>query len=150
MAADGWAAWARSMSSATIRPSGPVPSISARSTPRSRAIRRASGEALIRSPSLLGARPTAWLSDVSASALGSARSALAGAVLVGGVSPDEDCGPSPAVLMMVLVGGRERSLAEFRGMARAAGLEVQAAGRQPSGRFVVECRPSERTTGPLS
>jgi hypothetical protein len=45
------------------------------------------------------------------------------------------------LLMMVLVGGRERSLSEFREMARAAGLEVQAAERQPSGRFVVECRP---------
>ena len=55
--------------------------------------------------------------------------------------PTRDGGPSPALLMMVLVGGKDRSLAEFREMARAAGLEVQAAGRQPSGRFVVECRP---------
>ena len=46
-----------------------------------------------------------------------------------------------ALLMMVLVGGKDRSLADFRELARAAGLEVQAAGRQPSGRFVVECRP---------
>ena len=29
-------------------------------------------------------------------------------VLVSGVSPDNDGGPSPALLMMVLVGGRER------------------------------------------
>src|SRR6266550_3727209 len=36
-------ACARSTSSATIRPSGPVPLICARSTPRSRAIRRAGG-----------------------------------------------------------------------------------------------------------
>ena len=63
-------------------------------------------------------------------------------VVLGGVSPDEHGGPSPALLMMVLVGGRDRSLAEFRELARAAGLEVQAAGRQPSGRFVVECRPT--------
>jgi SAM-dependent methyltransferase len=62
-------------------------------------------------------------------------------VLLSGVSPDASGGPSPALLMMVLVGGRERSLSEFREMARAAGLEVQAAERQPSGRFVVECRP---------
>ena len=44
--------------------------------------------------------------------------------------------------MMVLVGGRDRSLAEFRELARAAGLDVQAAGRQPSGRLVIECRPT--------
>jgi len=63
-------------------------------------------------------------------------------VVLNGVSPDESGGPSPALLMMVLVGGRERSLAEFRELARDAGLEVQAAERQPSGRFVVECRPT--------
>jgi hypothetical protein len=44
--------------------------------------------------------------------------------------------------MMVLVGGRERSLAEFHELAGAAGLVVQAAERQQSGRFVVECRPA--------
>ena len=46
------AAWppasGRSMSSATIRPSGPVPRMPESSMPRSRAMRRASGEALIR------------------------------------------------------------------------------------------------------
>jgi 2,7-dihydroxy-5-methyl-1-naphthoate 7-O-methyltransferase len=63
-------------------------------------------------------------------------------VVLNGVSPDDSGGPSPALLMMVLVGGRERSLAEFRELARAAGLEVEAAARQPSGRFVVECRPT--------
>ena len=61
-------------------------------------------------------------------------------VVLGGVSTDEDRVPSPELLMMVLVGGRDRSLAEFRELARAAGLEVQAVGRQPSGRFVIECR----------
>lgn len=63
-------------------------------------------------------------------------------VVLGGVAPDESGVPSPALLMMVLVGGKERSLSEFRELARAAGLEVHAAGRQPSGRFVVECRPA--------
>ena len=43
--------------------------------------------------------------------------------------------------MMVLVGGRERTLAEFRDLAGAAGLAVVAAGGLASGRFVVECRP---------
>ena len=61
-------------------------------------------------------------------------------VVLGGVSPDEGGGPSPELLMMVLVGGKNRSLAEFRELAHAAGLEVQVTGRQPSGRFVVECR----------
>ena len=63
-------------------------------------------------------------------------------VVLGGASPDEDCAPSPELLMMVLVAGRDRSLAEFRELARAAGLEVEAAGRQPSGRIVIECRPT--------
>jgi SAM-dependent methyltransferase len=59
-------------------------------------------------------------------------------VVLSGVSPDK----SPELLMMVLVGGRERTLAEFHELARAAGLAVQAAERQQSGRFVVECRPA--------
>jgi SAM-dependent methyltransferase len=47
---------------------------------------------------------------------------------------------SPELLMMVLVGGRARTLDEFREMARAAGLEMSAWARQKSGRVVVECR----------
>lgn len=30
---------------------------------------------------------------------------------------------------------------EFRDLANSAGFGVQATGRQPSGRFAVECRP---------
>jgi SAM-dependent methyltransferase len=63
-------------------------------------------------------------------------------VVLGGVSPDDPRGPSPELLMLVLVGGKDRTLAEFRELAGRAGLKVQDAGRQPSGRFVVECRPS--------
>jgi SAM-dependent methyltransferase len=63
-------------------------------------------------------------------------------LIVGGVSPDEAGGPAPELLMLVLVGGRERKLADFREMARAAGLDVHAAKRLKSGRFAVECRPS--------
>jgi SAM-dependent methyltransferase len=63
-------------------------------------------------------------------------------IVLNGVSPDEDGSPPPALLMMVLVGGKDRSLADFRELAREAGLEVQAAARKPSGRFVVECRPA--------
>jgi SAM-dependent methyltransferase len=68
--------------------------------------------------------------------------APAGRVIVlSGVTPDEAGGASPALLMMVLVGGKDRTLSEFRGLAAAARLDVTAAGRQASGRFVVECRP---------
>jgi SAM-dependent methyltransferase len=61
-------------------------------------------------------------------------------VLLGGVSPDDSKPPSPELLMLVLVGGKARSLTEFREMARGIGLDVHATGRQSSGRFVVECR----------
>lgn len=49
---------------------------------------------------------------------------------------------SPELLMMVLVGGRARTLRDFRKLAGEAGLEVRAAGRGTSGRFIVECRPA--------
>jgi hypothetical protein len=61
--------------------------------------------------------------------------------ILNGVSPDEDGPPSPELLMLVLVGGKGRSLSEFRELARSAGLHVHAADRQASGRFMVECRP---------
>jgi hypothetical protein len=61
-------------------------------------------------------------------------------VVLNGVTPDEEA--SPALLMMVLVGGRDRTLSEFRELARGAGLEIRCSGRQASGRFVVECRPA--------
>jgi 2,7-dihydroxy-5-methyl-1-naphthoate 7-O-methyltransferase len=62
-------------------------------------------------------------------------------VVLNGVTPDGEGGPAPELLMLVLVGGKGRSLSEFRELAGAAGLEVTTAERQPSGRFVVECRP---------
>ena len=63
-------------------------------------------------------------------------------IVLGGVSPDDEiAGPSGDLLMMVLVGGKERTIAEFQTLARDAGLAVHGTGRQPSGRFVVECRP---------
>ena len=61
-------------------------------------------------------------------------------VVLGGVGLEKQA--SPELLMMVLVGGKSRTLAEFRELAGGAGLEVSAAGRQPSGRVVVECRPA--------
>ena len=60
-------------------------------------------------------------------------------VIMGGVSSDDSATSlSPE---MVLLGGKDRTLLEFRELAHQAGLTVQAAGRLPSGRFAVECRP---------
>jgi SAM-dependent methyltransferase len=60
-------------------------------------------------------------------------------VLVNGVNPGEKA--SPELLMLVLVGGRDRTLREFQELAREAGLDVNASARVASGRFLVECRP---------
>lgn len=60
-------------------------------------------------------------------------------VVFTGAGPGEES--SPELLMMVLVGGRGRTLDEFREIAREAGLEVTAVGRQASGRVIAECRP---------
>ncbi len=62
-------------------------------------------------------------------------------VIVGGVFPDYRGGPPPELLMMVLIGGKGRSLTEFDALAQTAGLRVKRAGRVRSKRFVVECRP---------
>jgi hypothetical protein len=60
-------------------------------------------------------------------------------MVLNGITPDEN--PSPELLMMVLVGGKNRTLSEFRELANRAGLDVRAAGQLRSGRFAVECRP---------
>ncbi|MFI6094878.1 methyltransferase [Lentzea sp. NPDC051213] len=59
-------------------------------------------------------------------------------VVIGGVSPEGR--PDGLTVEMVLLGGRSRTLDEFRGLAAQAGLVVEATGRQPTGRFVVQCR----------
>jgi hypothetical protein len=59
-------------------------------------------------------------------------------VVLGGVTPDDD--PGGLMIEMLLLGGKQRTVAEFRELAREAGLEVVAAGRQPAG-FVVELEP---------
>jgi len=59
-------------------------------------------------------------------------------VVLGGITPEPVA--SPELLMLVLVGGKSRTLEEFRGLAGEAGLEVVASGRVQSGRFIVECR----------
>jgi len=61
-------------------------------------------------------------------------------VILGGVLP-EDSVPS-LTLQLVLLGGKDRTLTEFRELAHQAGLTVQAAGQLPSGRFAVECYPA--------
>jgi hypothetical protein len=84
VAAAAGCACARSTSSATMRPSGPVPRICARSTPRSRAMRRASGEALIRpfaEPSLDAWGAASARAAGSASCFGFGASAVASAPL---------------------------------------------------------------------
>jgi hypothetical protein len=43
--------------------------------------------------------------------------------------------------MMVLLGGKVRTLDEFSALAHGAGLQVHATGTQQSGLFLVECRP---------
>jgi len=60
-------------------------------------------------------------------------------VVLGGVTGDAQ--PQAALLMMILIGGKERTLTEFRDLAGRAGLEIVASGPMRSGRFVVECRP---------
>lgn len=59
-------------------------------------------------------------------------------VILKGVAPD--AAPQALAIEMVLVGGKRRTVAQFRELAREAGLEVIAAAQQPSGYFVVECR----------
>ncbi len=56
-------------------------------------------------------------------------------------SVGEDGSGRGLTIEMVLLAGKHRTVAEFQGLARSAGLEIVAAGRQPSGYFVVECRP---------
>lgn len=60
-------------------------------------------------------------------------------VLLGAAVADD--APISLSIDMILVGGKHRTLSELREVAHDARLEVISAGRQPSGHFVVECRP---------
>jgi 2,7-dihydroxy-5-methyl-1-naphthoate 7-O-methyltransferase len=64
-------------------------------------------------------------------------------IVLKGIGPGE--APSGLPIEIVLLGGKHRSVSEFRELARAAGLEVLAAERHPSGHYIVECRPISRT-----
>ena len=60
-------------------------------------------------------------------------------VVLKGVGPD--AAPKNLEIETVLLGGKRRTVAEFRSLARQVGLDARAAGQQPSGYFVVECFP---------
>jgi hypothetical protein len=60
-------------------------------------------------------------------------------VILGGISPDD--APSGLTIETVLLGGKTQPISEFQVLAHNVGLEVYATGRQPSGRYIVECRP---------
>jgi 2,7-dihydroxy-5-methyl-1-naphthoate 7-O-methyltransferase len=59
-------------------------------------------------------------------------------VVLKSVGPDD--APKDLTIEMVLLGGKHRTVTEFRALARQSGLEVTTAGQQ-SGYFVVECSP---------
>jgi hypothetical protein len=61
-------------------------------------------------------------------------------VVLKGVGPADT--PNSLPIEVVLLGGKQRSVAEFSELARQAGLAVLATARQSSGHFVVECRPT--------
>jgi hypothetical protein len=59
-------------------------------------------------------------------------------MILNGVSEGDKA--SPELLMMVLVGGRNRSVTEFGPFAAQAGLRIHRSGYLPWGKFAVECR----------
>jgi 2,7-dihydroxy-5-methyl-1-naphthoate 7-O-methyltransferase len=60
-------------------------------------------------------------------------------VVMKGIGPGGK--PKGLMIEMVLVGGKQRTIEEFRELAGDSGLEVVATGQQGSGHTVVECRP---------
>jgi 2,7-dihydroxy-5-methyl-1-naphthoate 7-O-methyltransferase len=61
-------------------------------------------------------------------------------VVLKSVAPDGAA--RPLVIEMVLLGGKSRTVTQFRELAAQAGLQVVAPGRQPSSYSVVECLPT--------
>jgi SAM-dependent methyltransferase len=61
-------------------------------------------------------------------------------VVLKGVRPDD--APPRVEIETVLLGGRQRTVAELRDLGRRAGLELVAAGRQASGVDAIEFRPA--------
>jgi hypothetical protein len=64
--------------------------------------------------------------------------------VLGGVAADD--APRSLGIDMLLTGGKTSTITQFTELARQAGLDIVAAGTQPSGRYVVECRPEENNT----
>ena len=62
-------------------------------------------------------------------------------IILKSIGPDG--APKALTIEMVLLGGRYRTVTEFKELAHSAGLEVMASGQQPSGYFVVECTPKQ-------
>jgi hypothetical protein len=60
-------------------------------------------------------------------------------IVLSGIMPDGT--PKSLEIVNVLLGGKIRTLAEFKPLARKAGLEILSARQQASGYFVVECQP---------
>jgi hypothetical protein len=79
------------------------------------------------------ARPEAARSGTAARPAGTV-------VVLGGVAPDD--APRSLGIDMLVAGGKTNTLTEFADLARQAGLDVITAAIQPSGHFVVECRPA--------
>jgi hypothetical protein len=62
-------------------------------------------------------------------------------VVAGGISP-VSAPPKGGLLITVLTGGKPRNVDQFRALAAQAGLTVTTSGNQPSGRFLIESRPT--------
>jgi 2,7-dihydroxy-5-methyl-1-naphthoate 7-O-methyltransferase len=60
-------------------------------------------------------------------------------IVLSGIVPDNT--PRSLTIEMLLLGGKSRSVSEFSKLAHEAGLVLVSSGQQPSGYFVVECRP---------
>lgn len=63
-------------------------------------------------------------------------------VILGGVTPGVGAAPGSELLMLVLVGGKSRTLSELDALAARAGLRIAQSGYLPSHRFSVELVPS--------
>lgn len=62
-------------------------------------------------------------------------------MVLSGVTLNDE--PPPLTIEMILLGGKVNTVAEFRELARSAGLEVVAVQKRPGGRLAVECSPVE-------
>ncbi|MFD0683231.1 methyltransferase [Actinomadura fibrosa] len=65
-----------------------------------------------------------------------------GRVVVDGCVSPGRTPPRGGLMVMILTGGKARNLDQFSALAAEAGLTVTASGTAPSGRFIIECRPS--------